>query len=416
MSHTFTNPTKVGFDPQRLDRIKPAMQRYIDSGLFSGISTMLARRGEIVHSEQVGHQNRDTKTPLAADSIYRIYSMTKPIICTALMTLHEEGRFQLFHPVAKYLPAFGKVKVLEQIPHGGTKLVTPERPMTIQHLFTHTSGITYNFLEESPVCKMYLEAGLMSDANMPLADVIAELAQLPLVDHPGSGYHYSMSIDVLAHLIEVLADQPLADFLAERIFQPLGMADTAFSVPEAKRSRVATMYGHPDVTTHTFNQINEAWQNGFNEEIDMTETYPTHDAPNFQRGGHGLFSTAGDYMRFAQMLLNGGELDGARILGRKTVEFMHSNHVPLKLLPYQIGPIAPAPGYGFGLGSRVLLDPPATGVPGSVGEYGWAGAAKTYYWVDPKEELVGVFMSQFMMAMALPDMDFRVLVYQALVD
>ncbi|MCB0128955.1 MAG: beta-lactamase family protein, partial [Caldilineaceae bacterium] len=339
-----------------------------------------------------------------------------PIICTALMTLHEEGRFQLFHPVAKYLPAFGKVKVLEQIPHGGTKLVTPERPMTIQHLFTHTSGITYNFLEESPVCKMYLEAGLMSDANMSLADMIAELAQLPLVDHPGAGYHYSMSIDVLAHLIEVLADQPLADFLAERIFQPLGMADTAFSVPEAKRSRVATMYGHPDVTTHTFNQINEAWQNGFNEEIDMTETYPTHDAPNFQRGGHGLFSTAGDYMRFAQMLLNGGELDGARILGRKTVEFMHSNHVPLKLLPYQIGPIAPAPGYGFGLGSRVLLDPPATGVPGSVGEYGWAGAAKTYYWVDPKEELVGVFMSQFMMAMALPDMDFRVLAYQALVD
>ncbi|MEZ4675779.1 MAG: serine hydrolase domain-containing protein [Caldilineaceae bacterium] len=285
MSHTFTNPTKVGFDPQRLDRIKPAMQRYIDSGLFSGISTMLARRGEIVHSEQVGHQNRDTKTPLAADSIYRIYSMTKPIICTALMTLHEEGRFQLFHPVAKYLPAFGKVKVLEQIPHGGTKLVTPERPMTIQHLFTHTSGITYNFLEESPVCKMYLEAGLMSDANMPLADVIAELAQLPLVDHPGSGYHYSMSIDVLAHLIEVLADQPLADFLAERIFQPLGMADTAFSVPEAKRSRVATMYGHPDVTTHTFNQINEAWQNGFNEEIDMTETYPTHDAPTSSVAG-----------------------------------------------------------------------------------------------------------------------------------
>ncbi|MCB0127592.1 MAG: serine hydrolase, partial [Caldilineaceae bacterium] len=157
-------------------------------------------------------------------------------------------------------------------------------------------------------------------------------------------------------------------------------------------------------------------QNGYNEEIGMSETYPTHDAPNFQRGGHGLFSTAGDYMRFAQMLLNGGELDGARILGRKTVEFMHSNHVPLKLLPYQIGPVAPAPGYGFGLGSRVLLDPPATGVPGSVGEFGWAGAAKTYYWVDPQEELIGVFMSQFMMAMALPDMDFRVLAYQALVD
>ncbi len=416
MHHQLTDPAKVGFDPQRLARIKPAMQRYVDSGTFAGISTMVARRGEIVHSAQVGYQNRETKTPLTADSIYRIYSMTKPIICTALMTLHEEGRFQLFHPVAKYLPAFGKVKVLVETAHGGTKQVTPERPMTLQHLFTHTSGLTYNFLEESPVCKMYLDAGLMRDANSPLAQVIDDLARFPLLDHPGGGYHYSMSIDVLAHLIEVIADQPLADFLAERIFQPLEMVDTGFSVPEAQRGRVATMYGHPDVTTHSFNQIIAAWESGFNEEIDMRQSYPTHGAPNFQRGGHGLFSTAGDYMRFAQMLLNGGALDGVRILGRKTVELMHSNHVPLKLLPYQIGPAGPSLGYGFGLGSRVLLDPAASAVTGSAGEYGWAGAAKTYYWVDPKEELIGVFMSQFMMAMELPDQDFRVLAYQALVD
>ncbi len=415
MPHTLTDPARVGFDPQRLARIKPAMQRYVDSGIFAGISTMVARRGEIVHSEQVGYQNRDSKTPLTAESIYRIYSMTKPIICTALMTLHEEGRFQLFHPVAKYLPAFAKVKVLEQGAHG-TKAVAPHGPMTIQQLFTHTAGLTYNFLEESPVCKMYLDAGLMSDAHSTLAHVIAELARLPLVDHPGAGYHYGMSIDVLAHLIEVLADQPLAEFLAARIFQPLAMVDTAFSVPEAKRNRVATMYGHPDVTTHTFSQIIAAWESGFNEESDMRQTYPTHDAPNFQRGGHGLFATTDDYMRFAQMLLNGGELNGARILGRKTVEFMHANHLPLTLLPYQIGPAGPALGYGFGLGSRVLLDPPATGVPGSIGEFGWAGAAKTYYWIDPKEELIGVFMAQFMMAMELPDQDFRVLTYQALVD
>lgn len=415
MSHQLTDPTKVGFDPERLARIKPAMQRYVDSGLFAGISTMVARRGELIHFEQVGHQDRETKTSLTADSIYRIYSMTKPIICTALMTLHEEGRFHLFHPVAKYLPAFGKVKVLLQGAHGA-KEVPPNTPMTVQHLFTHTSGLTYNFLEESPVCKMYLDAGLMRDAQMPLSQVIDDLARFPLVDHPGAGYHYSMSIDVLAHLIEVLADQPLADFLDERIFQPLGMVDSGFALPEEKLRRVATMYGHPDVATHTFSQIIAAWESGFNEEIDMNQTYPTHGAPNFQRGGHGLFSTASDYMRFAQMLLNGGELDGARILGRKTVELMHSNHVPLKLLPYQIGPIAPTPGYGFGLGSRVLLDPPATGVPGSIGEYGWAGAAKTYYWIDPKEELIGVFMSQFMMAMDLPDQDFRVLAYQALVD
>jgi CubicO group peptidase (beta-lactamase class C family) len=416
MPTSLTDPTRVGFDPQRLARIKPAMQRYVDSGLFAGISTLLARRGEIVHAEQVGYQNRDTKTPLTADTIYRIYSMTKPIICTALMTLQEEGRFQLFHPVAKYLPAFGKVKVLVSDSFGNTKLVEPKQPMTIQHLFTHTAGITYNFVEESPVSTMYLESGLMSDAQTPLAEIIAEVARLPLADHPGAAYHYGMSIDVLAHLIEVIADQPLSDFLADRIFKPLGMVDTGFAVPEEKRSRVATMYGHPDVTTHTFSQIFAAWQSGFNEEIDVSHTYPTHDAPNFQRGGHGLFSTAGDYLRFAQMLLNGGALDGARIVGRKTLELMHMNHLPAALLPYRIGPNPPTAGYGFGLGSRVLLDPAATGVTGSVGEYGWAGAAKTYYWVDPVEEIVGVFMSQFMMAVEVPDQDFRVLAYQALVD
>ena len=416
MPHQLTDPAKVGFDPQRLDCIKAVMQRYVDDGLFAGISTMLARRGEVVHFEQVGYQDRDDKTPLTVDTIYRIYSMTKPIICTALMTLHEKGRFQLFHPVAKYLPAFGKVKVLVSDEHGNTKAVAPERPMTIQHLFTHTSGLTYNFVEESPVGQMYADAGLMSDAQDSLATIIDNLARLPLANQPGARFHYGMSIDVLAHLIEVLAEQPLAEFLRERIFRPLGMVDTSFTVPTEKLDRVATMYGHPDVTTHTFSQITEAWESGYNEQIDVSQTYPTHDAPNFARGGHGLFSTAGDYMRFAQMLLNGGQLDAVRILGRKTVEFMHSNHLPTSLLPYQIGPMPPASGYGFGLGSRVLLDVPASAIPGSVGEYGWAGAAKTYYWVDPREEMIGILMSQFMMAFELPDKDFQVLAYQALVE
>lgn len=416
MSVLLSDPAKVGFDPQRLGRIRPKMQSYIDRGVFAGITTMLARRGELVHFDQVGCQDRDTKAPLTPDTIYRIYSMTKPIICTALMTLHEEGRFQLFDPVAKYLPAFAKVRVLESDARGNHREVPPNQIMTIQHLFTHTSGITYNFVEESPVSTMYLKAGLMADAHSTLALVIDELARFPLANHPGAAYHYGMSIDVLAHLIEVVADQPLADFLRERIFQPLGMTSTGFSVPADQLDRVATMYGHPDVAISTFSEIFTAWQNGVNDAVDVTRTYPTHGAPNFARGGHGLFSTAGDYMRFAQMLLNGGGLHGARILGRKTVEFMHINHVPLKLLPYCIGPNPPAMGYGFGLGSRVLLDPAASAVTGSLGEFGWAGAAKTYYWVDPVEEIVGVFMSQFMMAVELPDQDFRVLTYQALVD
>ena len=416
MSVLLTDPAQVGFEPQRLARIRPKMQSYIDRGVFAGITTMLARRGEIVHFDQVGHQDRTTKAPLTPDTLYRIYSMTKPIICTALMTLHEEGRFQLFDPVAKYLPAFGKVRVLESDARGNHRQVAPNQIMTIQQLFTHTSGLTYNFVEESPVSTMYLEAGLMADAHSPLASVIDELARFPLANHPGAAYHYGMSIDVLAHLIEVIADQPLADFLQERIFQPLRMTSTGFSVPTDQLDHVATMYGHPDVATSTFSEIFTAWQNGVNAEVDVRETYPTHGAPNFARGGHGLFSTTADYMRFAQMLLNGGVLDGVRILGRKTVAFMHTNHVPTKLLPYRIGPNPPTLGYGFGLGSRVLLDPAATAVTGSVGEFGWAGAAKTYYWVDPVEEIVGVFMSQFMMAMELPDQDFRVLAYQALVD
>ena len=415
MSVTLTDPAKVGFDSQRLGRIRAKMQRYVDRGVFAGISTMLARRGEIVYFDQVGYADRESQTPLTSDAIYRIYSMTKPIICTALMTLHEEGRFQLFEPVAKYLPAFGKVQVLVEDDKGGIQTVAPVQPMTIHQLFTHMAGLTYNFLEDSPVCKMYLDAGLMSDTHSTLEQVIAELARLPLAYHPGSRWHYSMSIDVLAHLIEVLAGQPLADFLHERIFQPLGMVDTAFSVPEAKRSRVATVYGHPDIATHSFSDFADAWSKGFNERIDLSQTYPTHGAPNFARGGHGLFSTAADYMRFAQMLLNRGQLDGVRILGRKTVEFMHKNHVPMHLLPYAVGAF-PSPGYGFGLGSRVLLDAPASAVPISEGEFGWAGAAKTYYWIDPVEEIVGVFMSQFMMAFELPDKDFQVLAYQALVD
>jgi CubicO group peptidase (beta-lactamase class C family) len=401
-------PESVGVSSARLARIRPVMQEFVEKKGFAGISTMLARKGKVIHFEQVGVQDREQRTPLTAETIYRIYSMTKPIVCTALMMLFEEGRFQLFHPVANYLPMFGKVQVQE-----GERLVSPTRPMLVVDLFRHTSGLTYNFLEDYPVAEQYRAAGLMSDASRSLESIIADLARLPLAFHPGSKWHYSMGIDVLAHLIEVLADQPLADFLRERIFAPLGMVDTAFSVPLEQQPRLATMYGHPDITISTFGQIFAAWQQGFNEQIDVEKTYPAHHTPAFARGGHGLFSTVADYMRFAQMVLNGGELDGVRIIGRKTLELMHTNHTPLSLLPYEIGGIY-AGGYGFGLGSRVLLNIGEAAMPGSVGEFGWAGAAKTYYWVDPREELVGVIMTQFMVGFEQPERYFQVLAYQAL--
>jgi CubicO group peptidase (beta-lactamase class C family) len=220
-----------------------------------------------------------------------------------------------------------------------------------------------------------------------------------------------------AYLIEVLSDQPLRSFLKEIIFDPLGMVDADFCVPEQAQHRLATMYGLPDVSAPgvTFTQLMEAWEDGYNEQVDVSESYPVSKPGRFARGGHGLFMTASDYMRFAQMLLNQGTLDGVRILGRKTLELMYLNHLPTAMMPFEIGRM-PFSGYGFGLGSRVLLDVAASQVPGSVGEFGWAGAAKTYYWIDPQEDLIGILMSQYMMGFDLPEKDFQVLTYQALVD
>lgn len=415
MERSIESPEAVGFNAERLARIKPVMQSYVDERGFAGISTLLARRGKVVHFEQVGYQDRASKTPLAPDTIYRIYSMTKPIICTALMTLFEEGRFQLFDPVAKFLPSFAKLRVHTTTASGDSREVDLERPVLVRDLFTHTSGLTYNFLTDTPVSAMYRESGLMSDGNSSLERVIGELTRLPLAYQPGSRWHYSMAIDVLAHLIEVISGQSLQSFMQERMFGPLGMVDTGFSVPESKRNRVSTMYGLPDVAMHSFDQIIDAWQKGFNEQLDVERTYPVDNINTFARGGHGLFSTSTDYMRFAQMLLNRGELDGVRILAPKVVDLMHMNHMPTTHLPYAINGI-PSSGYGFGLGSRVLLNVAETGIPGSVGEFGWGGAAKTYYWVDPKEEVIGVLMSQYMMSVELPDKQFQVLAYQAMLD
>jgi CubicO group peptidase (beta-lactamase class C family) len=413
MSRNLQSPESVGCSSERLARIGPVMQSYIDRRGFAGLSTMLSRRGRIIHFEQFGWQDRESRAPLSADTIFRIYSMTKPIVCVALMTLFEEARFQLFDPLAKFLPAFGKVRVLTGTTTADAREVDLARPILIRDLFTHTAGLTYNFLEDSPVSELYRQARIMADTEHSLEAVIGELARLPLAYQPGTRWHYSMSIDVIAHLVEVISGKPLQDFLRERLFQPLGMADTAFSVPSEKRPRLATMYGHPDIATNKMSTILEAWQAGLNRRVDAEKTYPSSNTRTFARGGYGLFSTAVDYMRFAQMLLNRGELDGVRVLAPKIADLMHMNHLPQALLPYTVGPI-PFNGYGFGLGSRVLLNVAESAMPGSEGEFGWAGAGKTYYWVDPKEELIGILMAQYMAAFDLPEKDFQVLAYQAI--
>ncbi len=398
---------------ERLERIDPIMQSYVDGRGFAGLSVLLARRGQTVFSAQYGNRDKEAGKPVTEDTIFRIYSMTKPIISTALMLLFEEGRVRLIDPVATYIPAFADTKVLAE----DGALVDPIRPVVVRDLLTHTSGLTYDFMPGSPVAEQYRDARLINDAGRSLEGMIDELAQLPLAFQPGTRWHYSLGIDVAARVVEVVSGQPLGEFVQQRMFGPLNMTDTGFAVPPAKLDDVAAMYGLPDIAGkgQSMEGLVVAALAGVNVRSDVSDTYPT-DAPDvFARGGHGLFSTARDYLRFAQMLLNGGELDGQRLLGRKTLDLMHSNHLPPALLPYEIGGI-PNPGFGFGLGSRVMMDPAATGGPGSVGEYGWAGAAKTYYWVDPVEDLVGVLMTQYMVGMDMPEQDLRALAYQAIVD
>jgi CubicO group peptidase (beta-lactamase class C family) len=416
MDRNLAVPEEVGFDSKRLALIKPAMQAYVDQKKIAGIVTLLARQGKEVHFEQVGWQDREAKKPMREDTIFRIYSMTKPVICTALMMLFEWNLFKLSDPISKFIPAFGAVKVLESDGQGGTKLVELRRPVTVRDLLTHTSGLTYHFLIDSPASELYRQNMPLFDPSMSLQQFAVELGHLPLAFQPGTRFQYSVGIDVAAALVEILAERPLGQFLQEQFFEPLGMVDTGFYVPPAKQARLAAMYGLPDIglpTSHVISLL-AAWQNGVNERIEVEKTHPS-TLESYARGGYGLFSTAWDYLRFAQMLLQGGELDGVRLLSRKTLELMHSNHLPASLLPYEIGG-TPSYGYGFGLGSRVLLNVAESQVPGSPGEFGWGGAAKTYYWVDPQEELVGVFMSQAMMSFEVTDMDFRVLAYSALVD
>ncbi len=413
MQINVTSPESVGMSSERLERIRPHMESYVNERGVVGISTLICRRGQLVHAEQVGFRDKEAGQPMTADTIFRIYSMTKPVVSTALMMLHEEGRFQLEQPVAQFLPLFGTTKVLSE----EGSLVEQARPMQIRDLLTHTSGLTYDFMADNPVAQLYRDAKIMNDATRSLEALIDELAGIPLAFQPGTRWHYSVGIDVAARLIEVISGQSLGEFLRIRLFEPLGMTDTGFGVPDARLGRLAAMYGLPDLIGEDYSavQLVEAALAGFNQRIDVSSTYPTNSPDVFVRGGLGLFSTAGDYLSFARMLANNGKPDGERLLGRKTLELMHANHLPAGLLPFELLG-QQVPGMGFGLGSRVMLDPAQTGGTGSVGEYGWAGAAKTYYWVDPAEELIGVFMSQYMTGVLQPDRDLRSLAYQAIID
>ncbi len=399
-----TEAERVGLSSDRLANIKHKLSAYVEAGNVAGFVTLVVRQGEVAHLESIGHRDAGQKLPMELDTIFRIYSMTKPVTSVALMMLYERGKFQLYDPVSKYIPAFAKTRVLSGYGFLGKELVEQDPPMTVQHLLTHTAGLSYGFFYDTPIDEMYRDSIFRSE-TASLEEKILGMADLPLRHQPGTAWNYSIATDVCGYLVQVLADMPFDDFLQQEIFDPLGMVDTQFHVPADKAHRFAKLYQHRPV-------------DGSFREYEGAPNIPFHDftkpasAPS---GGGGLVSTISDYWLFARMLLNRGESNGVRILGRKTLEFMTMNHLRSELLPIDIGGNTIG-GRGFGLGFDVVIDPPQTGVLNSTGAYGWSGAAATNFWVDPQERIVGIIMTQLMDNLLNFQADFRSLTYQALVD
>jgi CubicO group peptidase (beta-lactamase class C family) len=362
-------PEDVGLSSSQLARIEAMTQKHIDAGLVPGAVMLVARRGKIAWYKTMGFRDRAAKDPMRNDSIFRIYSMTKPIVSVAAMMLVEEGRMQISDPVSKYLPEMGRMKVgIEKAADGkpALELAEPAREMTVQDLMRHTSGLIYGSRGKSLVNAAYIE-GQIGNRDFSNEEFVSKLSKLPLRYSPGDRWEYGVSTDVLGRVVEVVSGKKLGEFLNERILNPLGMSDTGFFVPAEKLSRAA-----------------QPWQNP--EGPPMTPRFDVAQNPRFESGGGGLTSTMDDYLRFAIMLADGGEFAGKRLLGNKTLEFMTSDHVGAR-------PGRPS-GLGFGLGFEVRTSVGDSALPGSLGEYGWSGNAGTLFWIDPKEQLIAIYMVQ----------------------
>ncbi len=397
-------PEDVGLSAARLGRVTDLMQRYVDEGKLAGLVGVIYRSGAVAYAEAVGQRDIEANKPMTLDTIFRIMSMTKPITSVAALMLYEENRFQLNDPISRYIPELGNMQVMV----GGTaeapELVPPERPVTIHDLFTHTGGLAYGLLPQlSPIEAMYAAAKTLSFDEL-LADKIARLGQLPLATQPGTRWQYSLSTDVLGRLVEVLSGQTLDVFFRERIFEPLGMVDTSFHVPASALGRLAAVYTPAPAGLGL---------------LEAPATSMFARPPVCLLGGSGLVSTPGDYLRFCQMLLNEGEMDRVRLLGRKTVELMTMNHLPAALLPIAMAPPFTqfTQGQGFGLGVSVQVDLVQAEIIGSLGSYGWGGMYETLFWNDPAEDLIAMFYAQFAPSMYYPlRREVRVATYQAIVE
>ena len=378
-------PEFVGMDHNQLNRVQQHLRdRYIDPGKIACSLTLVQRRGEVCFLDVQGQSDLERETPATADTIFRIYSMTKPITSVALMTLYERGLFSLSDPVSRYIPSWKNL----QVRTGGdypTFTTTPcQREMTIADLFMHTSGLTYDFMEATEIDRAYRELKLGRPvANATLQTMIDQLAELPLEFSPGERWNYSVATDVLGYLIEVISGRPLADFLQTTIFEPLGMVDTMFNITPGKVDRLASCYvRNPDKTLEL-------------QDDGQSSAYQNR---TFFSGGGGLLSTAGDYLQFCRMLLAGGTLAGRRIIGSRTLDFMTRNHLPggQDMSQFAQGTFSETAynGVGFGLGFANRGNPLENGTPCSEGTYYWGGLASTLFWVDPKEELIALFLTQ----------------------
>ena len=394
------SPDSVGMSSERLERLSDTLQAYVDQNQLAGSVTLVARRGRIVYFEAFGQRDREAKAPMRTDSIFRIASQSKAIVSVAAMTLVEEGKLLLTDPVGKYLPEFMETKVAVARDGGaGYDVVKAARPITVRDLLTHTSGFGYGTGVGADLWEAAGQTGYyFADRDEAIRDSVRRIASLPAHAQPGTQWIYGYNTDILGALVEVVAGKPLDVVLRERILEPLGMRDTEFYLSSFKNDRLTAVYSMNDGKLERAPTPGNAVGQGH---------YVQGPRKDFS-GGAGLLSTVADYARFLEMMRNGGQLDGRRILSRKTVELMTTSH---------LSDIAYNPGQGFGLGFYVVKDVGARGTPGSAGEFGWGGAYHTTYWVDPREELVVVHMTQLVPAGDVDDQaKVRALVYQAIVD
>jgi CubicO group peptidase (beta-lactamase class C family) len=406
---TLVDPASVGLSAERLSRIDTHFARYVDDGRLPGYQVLVARRGQVAHLSTAGMADIEAERPVAPDTLWRIYSMTKPVTSVAAMMLWEQGAFELNDPISRWLPEFADARVYS----GGTAAkpltVPATEPIRMWHLLTHTAGLTYGFHHMHVVDEMYRNAGYEWDVppGTDLAGAVQDWARLPLLFQPGAEWNYGVSTDVLGRVVEVISGRPLDAFFSEQIFEPLGMTDTAFWVEPDKLDRLAALYAMaPGLPSKVrYDVMGDA----------------VRGKPGWLSGGGGLVSTAADYHRFTSMLLGGGEVDGVRLLSPRTVAYMASNHLPggqdLETFGRRIFSEVSFYGVGFGLGFAVVLDPIAQRVPGSAGEFNWGGAASTAFFVDPAERLQAVFLTQLLPSSTHPlRSQLRQLIRQALVD